>query len=326
VDLAEPRPARCDEDELRIRGILRHGTHDQSSHGRKGPRGLAKAAAKTAVKVVTDSELGRRILDDIESASTVDQVVVGMRRHKAANPDLSTHELITAADRSLTAKYPQLNGFYAKTLAGREADIDQPSAPAKPKPVPPQPRKSIPASGYATPTATQMQARQDGSPPPWTGDERRALRYYTGNSAVANGVLRGWIQPPGKTATDKKKIEAAQRNIAVAKSAMRPVDEPLLVYRTTNPDQFGVATAKEVANLTGHTMTDRGFLSTSLKKSAGVGGKIRMEIEIPAGTPAAFVKSVSKYPFEDEVLLPPGMKYTILSVSGRTVRVRVEPA
>ena len=42
-----------DDFELRIRGILRHGTHDQSSHGRKGPRGIAKAAVKKAAQAVT---------------------------------------------------------------------------------------------------------------------------------------------------------------------------------------------------------------------------------------------------------------------------------
>lgn len=45
---------RRDHDTLRLLGILRHGTHDQSSHGRKGPKAAVKAAAVKVAKKVVD--------------------------------------------------------------------------------------------------------------------------------------------------------------------------------------------------------------------------------------------------------------------------------
>lgn len=278
-------------------------------------------------------KLGHSIFTQVESAQSADQVVESMRQAKSVNPHVPTDELIKAADAAIEAKYPpekypNVKGFYSKLLADRHADIEKPgkASPKTPKP-PVAPRKPPEPSDYPTLTAKQAQSLQDDLPPPWTGDQRRGLRYYTGNSAVANGVLRGWIQPPGKTAGDRKKIEAAQRNIEHAVAAMRPSTKPMLVRRTAGPEQFGVAGTKELNDLVGHAMVERGFMSTTTAKGVGVGGKVKMEIEIPEGTRLAFVKSVSKYPYEDEVLLPPGLKYTIISVTGSsgrpTVRVRV---
>lgn len=281
------------------------------------------------------AEVGRALFSDVESANSVDQVIAGFRRHKAANPEVSTEDLIHAADEAIAAKYPtdkhpNVKDFYSKLLAGREADIDKPTKEKAGKSKTVKPKKAPPASDYPSVTAKQAQQMQDEMPPPWTGDQRKALRYYTGNSAVANGLLRGWIQPPGKNATERAKIEAAQRNIEHATAAMRPSTQAITVRRTAGPEQFGVATAKELHNLVGHTMVERGFLSTTTAKNAGIGGKVKMEIEVPEGTPMAFVKSVSKYAYEDEVLLPPGMKLTVVSVTGSagrpTVRLRVEAA
>jgi hypothetical protein len=61
--------ARLDHLELLRRGIdLRHlpGKHDQSSHGRKGPAGAAKSAAKKAVK-----SLAERIADAVTGSDAV---------------------------------------------------------------------------------------------------------------------------------------------------------------------------------------------------------------------------------------------------------------
>lgn len=336
-----------DEFTARITGLrdrwvgLRQTEHDERKFDPLQPRvpggddagqWTASGGMGTAEKL---AKLGHDIFQDIESAGTVDQVIVGMRQHKAANPHVTTEELIQAADSAIAAKYPvekypNIDKFYTKMLAGREADIAK-VANVKPARVlkPVTPKRAPSPSEFSKLTPKTAQAMQDGLPPPWSGDERRALRYYTGNSAVSNGLLRGWIQPPGKSASDQKKIEAAQRNIVHAKSAMRTSDRDMLVFRTAGPEQFGVATAKELHNLVGHAMVERGFMSTSTALGVGIGGKVKMEIEVPKGTPLAFVKSVSKYDYENEVLLAPGMKYTVVSVTGSagrpTVRVRVEP-
>jgi hypothetical protein len=54
-----------------------------------------------------------------------------------------------------------------------------------------------------------------------------------------------------------------------------------------------------------------------------------MTIDLPAGTPAAFIKSISANPSEDEMLLALGLNYRVVSVTvgsyGDTnVHLRVE--
>lgn len=60
--------AQLDDAALRIRGVLRHlpGKHDQSAHGRKGPKGAAKAAAK---KVAAGISVGVDRLAEIKAAA-----------------------------------------------------------------------------------------------------------------------------------------------------------------------------------------------------------------------------------------------------------------
>lgn len=324
---------------------LRHlpGKHNQQSHGKKGVgvKQSAKPPVKTPAAKPEPDERGERLTKvghaafvEVEHLDGLDKVIDVMRRHKAANPDLTPDELLTAADAAAAKKYPpatypKLVGFYSRLLGNHKDAIGRP-APSRPAPKPAMtPKKAPDPQDYPRITDKQAQQMQDALPPPWSGEQRIGLRYYTGNSAVPNGLLRGWIKPPGKSATEQKKIAAAQKQIEAAKAALRPSDRPMLVRRTAGPEQFGVATTKELAALIGNRFVERGFMSTTTRNNANVGGKVRIDIEVPEGTPLAFVRSISKYPNEDEVLLAPGLKYTILSVEGPLgrplVRIRVEP-
>lgn len=323
------------------------GKHNQQAHGKKGAgvKKPAKSPAKSAGPAATAApdargerlaKAGHAAFVEVEHLDGLEKVIDVMRRYKADNPDLTTDELLGAADAAAAKKYPpstypNLVGFYSRLLASHKDAIGRPAstpAPVKPKPAL-TPKKPPEPQDYPRITAKQAQQMQDVLPPPWTGEQRNGLRYYTGNSAVPNGLLRGWIKPPGKSATDQKKIASAQKQIEAAKAALRPSDRPMVVRRTAGPEQFGVATTKELAALIGNRFVERGFMSTTTRNNANVGGKVRIDIEVPEGTPLAFVRSVSKYPYEDEVLLAPGLKYTILSVEGPAgrplVRLRVEP-
>lgn len=154
----------------------------------------------------------------------------------------------------------------------------------------------------------------------WTTTQRTALRKYTGSAYQdMNMHLRDGLSV-GRSTTNA--ITEAQRG-------MRPSTQPILVHRGTNFSQFGVQDAAQARQLVGKTMQDNGFMSTSVGGSAAFGGDVLLEIECPTGTPMAFVKSISKYSRENEMLLAAGTKYRVLSVrEGGTktvVRVRVVP-
>lgn len=142
---------------------------------------------------------------------------------------------------------------------------------------------------------------------PWSAREKRDLKHYTGSNYTAmNGYLRG-IRP---------NIDERNKNaIDGCREGMRPSPENILVHRGTGLSQFGIENENVIWALTGKTVEDKGFLSTSVGGRAAFGGKVLMEIEVPKGTPMAFVKSVSNYSSENEMLLQAGLKYKVLRVS-----------
>lgn len=169
-------------------------------------------------------------------------------------------------------------------------------------------------------TAQAMQnemSRQHGA---WTPTQRAALKHYTGGSysEMNNHLRRG-------SHASEKNLNA----IANAQQGMRPSTRAILVHRGTGFNQIGVSNADQARQLVGKTLQDRGFMSTSAGGHAAFGGAVLMEIECPAGTPMAFVKSISHYKSENEMLLAAGLKYRVLSVrqTGHqtVVRVRIIP-
>lgn len=183
-----------------------------------------------------------------------------------------------------------------------------------------------PASAFRPTNAPMMQQMQDQmlARHKWTAKERAALRSYTSGAYTSwNGYLRnlpGWSKA---NANIRSKVLHAQ-------AGMRPSTEDILVLRGTGWEQFpvGYRTPAEAEKLVGKTIQDPAFLSTSTSQDfGGFGGALRLEIEVPKGTPIAFVKSISYNKRENEVILPAGMKYHVISVKpngwGAIVRLRV---
>lgn len=157
----------------------------------------------------------------------------------------------------------------------------------------------------------------------WSPTQRGALSYYTSNNyTMMNGILRG--TQPG-AASYIAKIRQAQ-------AGMRPSTRAMTLYRGTGVSQFGLpygAGFDDLKALVGKTMEDKGFMSTSVGSRAAFSGRVILQIEAPTGTPMAFVKSISHYKSENEMLLAAGTRYRVEEVtqSGGTfiVRVRVVP-
>lgn len=169
---------------------------------------------------------------------------------------------------------------------------------------------------------SELQQMQDRmlSGNPWTVKQRMGLRTYTSGAYHSyNQYLRG-IAPKAAASTREK--------ILHMQAGMRAIDRNILVARGTGWEQFpaGYRNGTDVQKLIGKTIQDPAFVSTSsIAQFGGFGGAVRLEIELPRGTYAAYVKSISHNKNENEVVLPAGTKFRVISVnsSGYTTIVRL---
>lgn len=200
-------------------------------------------------------------------------------------------------------------------------------------------QKPTMSPAYSTLTseqAAQMQTEMIGrNPPPWTRAQREAIRDYTGNDGFlrVNGVMRGHLDL-GKH--ERQKVTTQIRHLA---AAMRPTDRPLVVFRNSDLHALGIRSSdaatqfEELRKLQGRVLQDAAFVSTSLERDAtGSKAPLRLEIEVPAGTPAAYVGEISDFPEEKELILGPGQRLQVVSIAGDprqgervVVQVRVVP-
>lgn len=162
------------------------------------------------------------------------------------------------------------------------------------------------------------------NPPRMSEEQKRAVNHYTANGYIEmNDCLR-----TGQSCTD----EATVANEQLA-SAMRPLLRNTTVFRATNLERLGGAQhLDDLESLVGSEISDNGFSSTSLDPDVSSRfGDVAMQIEVPAGAQALFPGSLSNYPSELEMILPPETRFRVLEVvrntpSGRpTVRLQVIP-
>lgn len=215
-------------------------------------------------------------------------------------------------------------------VTGRSGDDDSgpdTKATAKPpgrKPAAPPARDTKPATGKdagrpkaKAPTAEQAKGFIDGHYGDWknnlTPAQEKGVRFYQSPGfALMNGQLRGLDAGGLKKSerasdADMTRARAASKNLTAAIKTAPPLKEPTTVYRGFSADQFGKLEA-------GQTITDKGFVSTSLTDDAGAVGKASRkataEITLPAGTKAAAGSA-------RELVLPPGAKFKVTSVTTR---------
>lgn len=145
---------------------------------------------------------------------------------------------------------------------------------------------------------------------PWTAAEKEALRKYTGAYFnTMNSHLRA-----GKSIDGSSQLERTIRN---AQAGMRPSTEPMLLHRGTGFSQFGLSDINAIWGLTGKTVQDKGFVSTSVGGFPAFGGEVMMEIECPKGTKMAYVDNISLNRGEREMILAAGTKFKVLRVERR---------
>lgn len=182
-------------------------------------------------------------------------------------------------------------------------------------------KPSTTSTEFKVQSTASAQAAQDVmlSGAPWTTAQKASLKKYTGSYYYTlNGMLRGTVTPTDEYIKDAINIQ----------KGMRPLSADMLLYRGTGAIP-GVlpGTIGEYNTLIGKTFVEPGFSSTSITNPFG--GKVKLEIEAPKGTAAAYVRSLSHFTSENEVLLAANTKFEILSAKEQghqiVVRVRVVP-
>lgn len=254
------------------------------------------------------------------------------------HPDLTMGDALDIMDQSLKKKTG--NPFrtkvekWLKTKAGKQHALAQGGSasiggtssvtPAGSTPAAP-PKTSAQYGQYHKinrPAANLMQKQMDEAfPPPWTSEQRNALRVYTGGSyTTINKCARG-------TAPCDPHTKALVENI---KAGMKPSTQDIMVFRKTNPASFGLKEPSEMESLVGKVINDDGVISTSIRSDMW-NGKLHLEIEAPKGSMMAWVQPISQHPGEDEIVVAPGTHYEVVSVTKNpygtnyVVRLRIVP-
>lgn len=163
--------------------------------------------------------------------------------------------------------------------------------------------------------AHDLKAEMDKQYGDWTPSQRAALKKYTGSYYTEmNGCLR-------KPSTCTPAIIKTNEN---ASAGMRPTTRDMKVTRGAGFAALGFNvgygqmnspdTLAKMQSLVGKTLVEPGFLSTSVTPSPAFGGAVHFEIDVPEGTKAAWLKPISNYSHENEMLLDAGLKYRVKEV------------
>jgi len=185
--------------------------------------------------------------------------------------------------------------------------------------------ETLPSSAFKPLSATEATESQNAylksQKITLTPAQKSSLTSYTGSAYhTYNTYLRkgGSLSP------------AYKQDIINIQSAMQPLQQHTLLKRGTGWDALPAEYqgAANVQKLIGKTIEEPGFTSSTVAGESGsFGGALQLEIEAPIGTPAYFVKSLSHFKGENEMLLAAGTKFKVLSVNqsgGKTVlRVRI---
>ncbi len=255
------------------------------------------------------------------------------------HPDLTMADALDIMDQSLKKKtgnpFRTKTEKWLKTKAGKQHALAKgssaslggtsPATPATPSPTQP----AAPVNGQfgkyqkmnrAATSAMQTKMNNE-TPPPWTTEQRDALRTYTGGSyTTINKCARG-------TAPCDEHTKKLLDNI---NAGMKPSTKDIMVFRKTNPKSFGLESAADVEALVGKIINDDGVISTSIRSDMW-SGALDLEIEAPKGSMMAWVQPISLHPSEDEIVVAPGTHYEVISIEkskyghGYKVRLRIIP-
>ena len=153
----------------------------------------------------------------------------------------------------------------------------------------------------------------------WFQDANKSLRVSRGNRKALNNAMGD----SGMTTL---------RHMDEAFDSHGPIGENITVLRGTDKlsDQFGNIIDDPPTQLIGGVFQDHGFVSTSVGDSAAFGGKYRLELDIPAEVRGIYVKKLSSFSRENEMILERGLNFVVTDVergygSGWVIKAQAVP-
>jgi hypothetical protein len=201
-----------------------------------------------------------------------------------------------------------------EAVAAQQAKLDIKHAEVYNKsPVKPAVESSVTPAGYtAFNSAGDIPDWLKQQSASWTYAETEALKYYTGSAySEINGALRGLKSETAKAA---KAIE--QISSGISKST---ISDNIVAWRGAtlrNFTQGKLLSGLPVEKWVGEVISDKAFVSSSLLRDRAFSGKeVFMEILTPKGSSGAYLKDVSQFSSEYELLFQKGSQFQILEAT-----------
>jgi len=137
-----------------------------------------------------------------------------------------------------------------------------------------------------------------------TPEERLAIQEYSGSNygnmnhqlreKNSKDLIEGWAKNKVELASDFLESQTFKEDVALVRNIKDAVNTKLLQV--------------------GDEVYDPAFISTSSKSGVMGGyGSVEMRIRVPAGSRGASIRKWSRFKTEDEVLLPPGATFRVIS-------------
>lgn len=241
----------------------------------------------------------QRVMDHNDSKALLDLLDGNYIDKKLFDDARAAMKKATTPSAADAAKYKKLLGQYADDLAKYDEDI----------------LAWREANGITNEAKGMLGARD--SSPYWAdtnlkvapqGPARTSAKDYTGSHyGTWNGQLRENKGNPSLSGLD----DFYTKKTKELDSIMYPVPEDIIVFRGTEWDEF-LLRDKRTRNmpppppseLIGSVQTNHGYMSTSVGDKAAFSNRtVQIEIRVPEGHGAAWVKPYSSYPDENELLL-----------------------
>lgn len=148
--------------------------------------------------------------------------------------------------------------------------------------------------------------------------EKEAIRYYTGsayremNRALRrNSVAGSGYEAKIQAAASGLRKYTSTSDVVVRRGSSFGSLESMLGAESGHSASWWISHKDQFIN---SMASDRGFLSTSPAPSGGFDDIIEYRILVPKGSPAPYIANYSKFPSEQETLLPPGSQHRVIDL------------
>lgn len=169
---------------------------------------------------------------------------------------------------------------------------------------------SFDASSFSDTSEASMSSQFAPALSALNATERTFLKDYTGSGYYVNKILREEGFDPGKFPSS-----GMTQKVNALDSALKQgqLTESIKLYRGLSSSQLEAGFAAGAIK-PGMTITDPGFMSTSINGKNAFSGNIRYNLFAPAGTKGLYVQDISQHSGEREFLLPRNTTIRVLKI------------